>query len=1339
MANPIPGWKRAFNWITTMMCCGMLTREERRPTTDLWINGTKIRCLWDSGADITVCSYETWRKLKYRPPLMRYDTGLTTASGQSIHARGIAKLKMFIGQYETYHEVVVIDNLKTDFIVGVDLMEKHNFVIDLANKRIQRTRKESPASEFTIQAPRNLYLESCEVATIEVKPPLSLRNASEGTKFVVSGEWIPEGLCELNKNKMTKIIIANKTTLPVQFFRGENIGSIEEVRESLTIGELVKNGASVPVNDNNKKGGGITNRKIPQEMIEKACQNVPSQYRNKFSALLQEYSDIFAINSDEIGKCGVIKSRIDLIDPSKIIARPPFRTPHHLSAVVDIYVNKLLKQGVIQKSLSAYSSPLMLVKKPGAFDKNKPLIEQWRIVQDFRLLNLNTHKMKYPVNHIHDLLNRVSQGSYFSTLDLASGFWNQEMEESSRPYTAFSVPGLGHFEWTRTSQGLANSGPYFQKLLDFLISGCENTYVYIDDVIVTSSDLDGQLATLRKVFERFKKYGLKCRISKVNLCARTVNYLGFEINGTSGIRPAELKTKAIREFPEPNSITSVKSWLGLTSFYRRVIPNFSEIARPLTVLTRKDSGYTAGKIPPAAAEAFRILKEKLSTRPCVKPIKFDRDFIVTVDSSAMNTGIILSQVNDQGVEHPCLYASRTHSEQESKRSALKIESEGIIYAMRTLAPIIKGGHTIVRSDHKPLIGLCKQSTPILDRIHAELEEFSYEMIYLKGDHMPSDALSRVQPPNHDNCLLCTKNKTELNIISSTVPKRIETLSQPKRHELLLHELREAKKSSEPLISGLTGQQVIELQKDDHLCKAIVCWLRYNILPNAFELRQAVLKYGYYARIENGMLGIIDNNKFRILAPFALRQTLMHLSHDHELSGHLGSMKTIERLKSWIWPNIDSEVKSYISSCIKCNQNNPPSAYTRMPLRTLPQTVRMGQRIHLDLIGPYPHSGELNYKYALVMCDSYTSYIKIVPIVSKEASVVAKAFLTSWITSLGIPEAVTVDQGSEYTAKIFRELCKLLKIELKYVNINHAQANAQIERQNRNILTYIRKYIEENDKEWSSMMPHISFAMNTSVHTDKHRSPFEMLYARKPVTVSNYIGNKYSEDEFENLLDRHFQIVQQVREDKKQAFITHKKSFDKRAHSQTYIPGDCIYIGHMQKAGMHRKMQRIFDGPYIVTKNLSYDTIQAEHMVSGKRIIAHKNRTKPASAPQQFWREAGKADLHLPQPQPSNIYGAHPANERPATAINEGAMKSYGYGVANDGDGSDGDGSDGVDDAKSECDVDGDDVTKNYSQQTAQQTSVPRPVTSPRQTKFFYGPSGPMTRARFKALKDAPQG
>ena len=1284
---------------------------------------------------------------------MRYNSDLSTASGQQIVARGVAKMKMYIGDYEIYHEVVVLDNLKTDFIIGVDVMEKHNFIIDIPNKKIQQTKKKRQVSEFSIQSPRDIYLEPCQVATVKVRPPLAMRDENPGTNFLVSGEWIPEGICQINKDNTANIIIANKTILPLQIFRGEPIGQFDRVGGTYTVEELVRNGAvpdgavhqgavgamsnvlpqemsaSHKGSDkgvNMKVGEGISNRKIPQEMIDKACENVPSQFKQKFGDLLQQYSDIFAINSDEVGKCDVIKSRIDLKDPDKIVAKAPYRIPHHLSAVVDIYIQKLLKQGVLQKSESPFSSPLMLVKKPGIFDKNKPLIEQWRIVQDYRLLNLNTHKMSYPINHIHDLLTKVSQGSYFSVLDLASGFWNQEMEESSRKYTAFSVAGMGHFEFTRTAQGLSNSGPYFQKLLDFLIRGIGNTYVYIDDVICVSRDLNEQLTTLQRVFDRFRKYGLKCRISKVKLCARTVNYLGFEINGTSGIRPAELKTQAIRDFPEPTNVTQIKSWLGMTSYYRRVIRSFSEIARPLTVLTRKDSGYISGKLPPEAAESFRILKEKLSTRPCVKPIQFDRPFIITIDSSALNTGIILSQIGDNGVEHPCLYASKTHSETEAKRSALKIESDGIIYGLRILAPIIRGGHCIIRTDHRPLQSLDKTSTPILDRIHAELEEYSYEMQYIRGRTMPSDALSRVPAPSHDNCHLCSKSQSQLNILSSTVTPRNEATVSHKRHEVLLYDIRKEVEGNKPLISGLSKQQIIQLQREDHLSKAIFCWLRYSILPNSFDLRETVLKYGKNARIEDGLLGMVENGKFQILAPYSLRQTLLHLAHDFELSGHLGIKKSLDRLNAWFWPKKTDDVTLYVSQCVKCNQNNPPNAYTRMPLRTLPQTIRMGERVHLDLIGPYSNSEKENYKYALVMCDSYTSYIKAVPLVSKHAEEVAKAFLNSWVVTLGIPEKVTTDQGSEYTAKLFRELCKTLKIELKYININHAQANAQIERQNRSILTYIRKYIEENDQNWSEMLPHLCFALNTSVHTDKQRSPWEMLYARKPVTVTNYVGKRYSEDDLEQLLNRHFKIVQQVKEDRKDAFAAHKKQFDKRAHVAQYMPGDCIYIKHSQKAGMHRKFQSVFEGPYVVTRNLSFDTIEAEHMISGKKLVAHKNRTKPGTAPQQIYREAGKVDFNLPEPpaqQQSDAYGIHPANENDEASNEGGAEKSYGYGQSV--------GVEGVDEPGADENEADDYVTDLENSQTAQhfaqRTEKPqRMVTSPK--KEYYGP---MTRARFK--------
>ena len=1309
-----------------MLCCGMIKRNEKRPMSDVTINGTKINCLWDSGADITVCSYATWRKLKNRPMLMRYNHGLSTANGGPIQVRGYAKLRLKIGNYECYHETVVLDDLRTDFIIGVDLMEKHNYTLDIGNKKIKRSMVsingilDKPG--YDIQSPRNFRLEPLQVASIQVKPPLAMRNKPPGTKFLVSGEWIPDGLCEIEKDSngtFAKLVICNKTVLPVNLSRGEAIGHGEEVLDTQTVNELVTNGASLRdgQEQQHKKGEVIKKKRIiPEDMINKACENVPTQYKSQFANLLQKYSDVFSINSDEIGKCGVIKSRIDLKDKDEVVARPPYRVPHHLSAVVDIYVTKLLKQGVIRKSTSAFSSPLMLVKKPGAFDKNKSLIEQWRIVQDYRLLNKNTIKMRYPINHIHDLLNKVAQGSYFSVLDLASGFWNQEMDEDCKKYTAFSVPSLGHFEWNRTSQGLSNSGPYFQKLLDFLISGIGNTYVYIDDVIITSADLDGNLKTLETVLARFRKYGLKCRINKVKLCARTVNYLGFEINGTTGIRPAELKTKAIRDFPEPNTITQIKSWLGLTSFFRRVIPNFSEIARPLTMLTRKDSGYTSGKITPEASESFRILKDKLSSRPCVRPIKFDRDFIVTIDSSATGTGIILSQLDNEGVEHPCLFASKTNSEPESRRSALKIESEGIIYGMRTLSPIIKGGHCVIRSDHRPLISLDKTSTPILDRIHAELEEFSYEMVYIKGTSMPADALSRVPSNDHSNCLLCTRDSKGLNIISSTVPPPNDRLVSHRREILTLTQLQPAIKETS-LISGLSRNQIEQLQRDDHLCKAILCWLRYDILPNSYELRTQVLKTGANARIEDGLVGIIQNGQFQILAPRSLRETLSHLAHDHHLSGHLGVRKTLDRLTTWFWPEMTQDIKHYISSCVKCNRSNPPGAYTKMPLRTLPQTIRMGQRIHLDLIGPYSHSGELNYKYALVMCDSYTSYIKVVPLVSKEASIVATAFINSWVTSLGIPEQITVDQGSEYTAKLFRELCKILHIDLKYINVNHAQANAQIERQNRNILTYIRKYIEENEQSWSAMLNHISFAMNTSIHADKNKSPFEMLYARRPITVTNYIQKKYSDDSYEKLLDRHFVIVQQVREDRKEAFLRHKVQFDKRANEKNYVVGDCIYIGHMQKKGMHRKFQPIFDGPFLVTKNLSYDAIQAEHMVTGKRIVAHKNRTKPGSANQQVWQEAGKVDLNIPPPLPTSPFGAvHPALV--PSGAEEGVIKCYGSaGEEND----------------SEAEVDGHEQNANsaykFAIPNAVSSQAPNGRSAASDNAGTRGYFGPMTRAR----------
>ena len=174
--------------------------------------------------------------------------------------------------------------------------------------------------------------------------------------------------------------------------------------------------------------------------------------------------------------------------------------------------------------------------------------------------------------------------------------------------------------------------------------------------------------------------------------------------------------------------------------------------------------------------------------------------------------------------------------------------------------------------------------------------------------------------------------------------------------------------------------------------------------------------------------------------------------------------------------------------------------------------------------------------------------------------------------------------------------------------HHAQAQGQIERQNRSILNYIRKYIEENP-EWSEMTNNICMAMNTSVHRDKRHTPHEMVFARKPLIVTNYLQKRYTEDEFETLLNRHFRIQSEVRLNRQEAFRHHKVQFDKRAHTKSYEAGDCIYVTHAQTKGMLRKHQRIYDGPYIVCRNLTFDVVECEHMISGKRIRIHKNNTK----------------------------------------------------------------------------------------------------------------------------------
>ena len=1222
-----------YNALKNIFTCCLLTTQEERPTSEILINDQKVFSLFDTGAMVTCASMKFYLSLRSRSPLQPYRHTLTAANGNEIKSRGTAYLRFNMGGYKFYHNVVILEDLRADSIIGVDLMKKHNLVLNMAQRKIYRcTKPIMDENKENIKpggvAKKSFILEPLQAISVKLSNPL---DGKEGQKYLVNGPHVPQGITEKDNDGKCVILVANKELTPIQIKRGERLCYFQPINEDDVVNntemianiekDIIRNGGG------SWKGCGagatFTESKvnkvniIPDKDINAAITEVPIGYKERFASLVRSFSDIFSVDPDTVGCCDVYKQNIVLMDKGRVACKNPYRTAPNLTHIVESYVMKLLKQGVIENSVSPFNSPILLIKKPGNIDPSN-LMSSYRLVHDFRLLNSNTIKQVYPLNHIFDLVDRVASGSVLSILDMASGYFNQMLTENSKKYTAFSVPSLGHFQYTRSAQGLKNSGPCFQKMLDFIISGIPDTYIFVDDIIISSKNMEDHIKALKLVFERFRQYGLKCRVSKVKFGAKSVQYLGWHITANTAIRPGELKTKAITDYKEPHSLRTLRGFLGICNFFRRCIPFYSQIAKPLTLLTRKDSTWQGGPLPAEAKNSFMKLKKLLTSRPCLRPIDFKKDFHITVDSSASGTGAVLSQIHSDGIEYPNMYISRS-TDCSKKRSAFEIEASGLVWTMRQFRPIVSGGHCQIKTDHRPLSTLDRTSTPILDKIYAELEDFSFTMHYIPGKHMISDGLSRQE--DHSKCKLCKNSEADLNVVSKAVKTQNRETGMAIDKTRVITPSDGAMENTSATLIDISENQIIGLQKEDYYVKALICYMKWGKLPDKPEFRQWVLRMYPKAKMMGGMVGIMVGSTFKILAPLNLRQTLLQLAHDHPLSGHFNWIKSMDKLKNWHWEGMAKEVEIYCKSCVKCNQNNPPAGgFTKMNLGKLPDVNKFNMRIHADLLGPLVSSGEEDYKYCLVITDAYSTFVRIIPLVNKSAQEVSKGLFQGWISTFSVPLSVTVDAGAEFKASITKELCKIMGSNITYSSVEHPMSNGMAERQMRNILSYIRKYINNNPNSWSSFLPSLMSALNTSLHTDKLVTPYELVFGYRPVGPANFNVRKYdySEGGLSQLIKKHFELFQKVIIDKEKAYSRHKKQYEKNINAQNFSPNDIVYLKAPSR-GM--KLLPRYIGPLRVIALGINDNITMQHMLTGKTFHAHSNRVKFGSYKQQAFPDS----------------------------------------------------------------------------------------------------------------------
>ena len=475
--------------------------------------------------------------------------------------------------------------------------------------------------------------------------------------------------------------------------------------------------------------------------------------------------DIFAKDKNDLGRTNITKHDIDTGD-TKPFKQRAYSTGPKEKQVIKEEIEKMLKKGVIKKSKSPWSSPVVLIKKKDG---------EIRFCIDYRKLNGYTKIDSHPLPRIDDTIDALQGMQYFTTVDCASGYWQVEMNEKDKEKTAF-ITHEGLYEWNVMPFGLCNAPTTFQRLMQEILDDLIYTkvLVYIDDIIIYSKTFEQHLKDVEEVFEKIRKAMLKLKLEKCDFMKREVNFLGFVV-GKDGVKTNEDKIKKVKEFPRPTTIGELKGFLGLASYYRRFIEGFSKIAKALLKLTEgiryervtKKEGVNVGigkKINrmingkniekdwgEEQEEAFQLLKEKLTTAPILVYPNFEKKFRLYTDASGQALGAVLQQEGDDKKEHVIAYASKSLTKAEQNYSTTELESLAIIWAVEKFKQYLLGGKgfTII-TDHWALKWLKSQEIKgRRGRWILKLQEFEpYEIEYKEGKkHTNADAMSRLKNEN----------------------------------------------------------------------------------------------------------------------------------------------------------------------------------------------------------------------------------------------------------------------------------------------------------------------------------------------------------------------------------------------------------------------------------------------------------------------------------------------------------------------------------------------------------------------------------------------------------------
>ncbi|CAM4560220.1 unnamed protein product [Lepidochelys kempii] len=366
----------------------------------------------------------------------------------------------------------------------------------------------------------------------------------------------------------------------------------------------------------------------------------------------------------------------------------PYRVSPQAKTAIEQEIQDMLQMGVICPSRSAWASPVVLVPKPDG---------EIHFCVDYRKLNAVTRPDNYPMPRTDELLEKLGRAQFISTIDLTKGYWQAPPDESAKERSAFTTH-LGLYEFNVLPFGLRNASATFQRLVAGLLAGLgEYAVAYLDDVAIFS---DSWAEHLQKVFEYIREAGLTVKAKTCQIGLNRVTHLGHQV-GQGTINPLQAKGDAIQKWPVPKSKKQVQSFLGLAGYYRQFVPQYSQIAAPLTDLTKKEQPNSV-QWTKECQKAFNQLKATLMSDPVLRAPDFDKLFLVTTDASERGVRAVLIQEGPDQEFHSVVFLSKKLSERESHWSVSEKVCYAIVYALEKLHPYVWGRRFHLQTDHAVL-------------------------------------------------------------------------------------------------------------------------------------------------------------------------------------------------------------------------------------------------------------------------------------------------------------------------------------------------------------------------------------------------------------------------------------------------------------------------------------------------------------------------------------------------------------------------------------------------------------------------------------------------------------